>query len=267
MKLVHDMPAEAYHADMALSKSGLDQFKKSPAHYRAWRDGLTKPESTPAMEFGSAFHAAVLEPSKFASEYTVFDGDRRTKAGREDYERLQATGVTVLSKDSMDTIKAMQLAVLAHPTARKILGWDIRTEVSVFDLWNDIRVKGRIDILPEGEYAHVLCDLKTTSDASPAGFAKTAAQLRYHVQAAWYLRFFSARLKFIFIAIEKVAPYEVGVYELDTAAIAAGEAEIERQLDMFKSCQDFDSWPGYSTQLQTLSLPSWAFKQDNNNNQ
>jgi len=35
LDIMYDMPAADYHAEKALSKSGLDQFRKSPAHFRA----------------------------------------------------------------------------------------------------------------------------------------------------------------------------------------------------------------------------------------
>ena len=60
--IMYDMPASDYHEAKALSKSGLDQFRKSPAHFRAWQDGKTRNECSPALECGTASHCAVLEP-------------------------------------------------------------------------------------------------------------------------------------------------------------------------------------------------------------
>lgn len=258
-EIVYGLPAEKYHATVALSKSGLDQFQRSPAHYKAWLEGA-KEEATPAMVFGSAFHCAMLERDEYAKRYSVFDGDRRTKAGKEAYEALQASGATIITREMSDSIEAMKLSLMAHPAAGKVL-YAGETEVSVFDTVDGIKVKARIDILPDQrEVYDSLADIKTTQDASPAAFAKTAASLRYHVQAAWYLRFFPNKRRFLFIAIEKTAPYECAVYEMDQAAIDQGNAEIDKQLEFFKSCQEFNSWPGYSTAIEKLTLPNWAFK-------
>ena len=68
-EIICNMPAAIYHGTKALSKSGLDQFRKSPAHFRAWQDGTTKNESSPALEFGTAVHMAILEPELFAKSY------------------------------------------------------------------------------------------------------------------------------------------------------------------------------------------------------
>jgi hypothetical protein len=259
-EVIHGMPAEKYHSTLALSKSGLDQFQRSPAHFRAWQDGLAVNETTPAMAFGSAFHCAILEPVEYQKRYIAFAGDRRTKAGKEEYERLVSSGMTILTQDQAEAISSMKLSLQSHPAAHKALcAGD--TEVSCFDTFDGIKVKARIDLMPDHRDLYdCLADIKTTQDASPASFAKSAAQMRYHVQAAWYLRFFPTKRRFIFIAIEKTAPYEAAVYEMDDAAIAQGNAEIDKQLELFKSCQDFNSWPGYSTAIQKLNLPNWAYK-------
>ena len=259
-EIVHGLPAEKYHATLALSKSGLDQFQRSPAHFRAWQDGISTVESTPAMAFGSAFHCAMLEPIEYQKRYTTFTGDRRTKAGKEEYERISASGMTILTQEQSEAIGAMKLSLQSHPAASKLLA-NGDTEVSCFDTFDGIKVKARIDLLPDHRDVYdALADIKTTQDASPVSFAKSAAQLRYHVQAAWYLRFFPMKRRFIFIAIEKNPPYEAAVYEMDDAAIAQGNAEIDKQLELYKSCQDFNSWPGYSTAIQKLTLPNWSFK-------
>ena len=101
-------------------------------------------------------------------------------------------------------------------------------------------------------------DLKTTTDASPKGFAKSVASFRYHVQAAHYL---AAGLfdKFIFIAVEKEAPYAVACYELDADALTEGQRLRGRDLQRIANCRAMAAWPGYGDELQTISLPGWAF--------
>jgi exodeoxyribonuclease VIII len=97
--IMHDMPAADYHEAKALSKSGLDQFRKSPAHFRSWQDGKTRNESSPALEFGTAAHCAVLEPERFILTYRMFTGDRRTKQGKEDHQLIIDNGQIPLPQD------------------------------------------------------------------------------------------------------------------------------------------------------------------------
>jgi len=254
-EIICNMPASIYHSTRALSKSGLDQFRKSPAHFRAWQDGTTKNESSPALEFGTAVHMAILEPELFAKSYAVFTGDRRTKDGKAAYEAVIASGKIPLNQEQWDNITGAAAAVHAHPAAAPLLN-GIQTEVSCFDNWMGVKVKARIDGLGK-DY---IIDVKTTQDASPVAFGKSCAQFRYHVQAAWYQRITGVN-RFIFIAVEKEAPYGVACYELDEQAISLGHIIIEEQLRTYVECEQLNSWPCYSSHIQSLSLPAWAARQ------
>lgn len=253
--IMHDMPASDYHEAKALSKSGLDQFRKSPAHFRSWQDGKTRNESSPALEFGTAAHCAVLEPERFILTYRMFTGDRRTKQGKEDHQLIIDNGQIPLPQDQWNNLTGAADAVHAHPAAAGLLD-GIKTEVSYFAEWSGIEVKARLD----GIGKDYIIDLKTTQDASPAAFAKSCAQFRYHVQAAWYQRITGIN-RFIFIAVEKEAPYGVCCYELDQQAIDLGNSIIDEQLRTFIECQELNSWPCYPSTTQTLSLPAWAARQ------
>ena len=77
-----DIPADDYHTTQALSKGGLVQFSRSPAHFRAMTYDPSGGD-TPAQVIGSAFHARVLEPEVWLQEWVVMPSeiDRRTKDG------------------------------------------------------------------------------------------------------------------------------------------------------------------------------------------
>ena len=70
----------------------------------------------------------------------------------------------------------------------------------------------------------------------------------------------------MFIAVETKAPYFVGFYELDTAAIEQGRKTYLELLELYKFCRERDEWWGYAKKdgdkieaVQTLSLPAWKF--------
>jgi hypothetical protein len=100
-------------------------------------------------------------------------------------------------------------------------------------------------------------DLKSTVDASPAGFARAVARYSYHVQAAHYMAGTKCD-RFLFVAFEKTAPYACAVYELDADAIARGRDLREHALETLASCIELGVWPGYATEVQVLELPRWA---------
>ena len=254
---------EEYHAGPGLSKSGMDLLLKSPLHYLAAQQEEQKP--TPSMIFGTAVHAAVLEPDLFTERYVKApDINRRTKAGKEEYAAFQAEnkGKTILPADDYATVEAMRLAVLSSPPARKLLSGG-KAEQSYF--WEDGQtgtlLKCRPDYLrPDG----IIIDLKTTPDGSPQAFSKSCANFNYHMQAAVYTEGVNALGEqadhFVFIVIEKKLPFAVACYTLDSEAVDQGRILAREAINRYSECREKDHWPGYSAKIESLSLPAWAYR-------
>jgi exodeoxyribonuclease VIII len=256
-----------YHAHPAISKSHLDQVAKSPLHYfaRYLDPNRVAPEPTAAMAIGSAVHTHVLELDQWDARYvSAPDGiDRRTKAGKAEWEAFTtaATGRTVLPKADADLVMRMGHAVFAHPAAAMLLALPGKAETT--HMWTDeatgLQCKCRPDWLTDD--GRLLVDLKTTEDAG-RGFAKSIAQWRYHVQAAWYLDGVEQSTgtrpeQFLFLCVEKKAPYAVAVYAADAEMIDAGAQTAARDLDVLATCKAANAWPGYSDQIEPISLPAW----------
>lgn len=263
---------EAYHAGPGISKSGLDLVARSPQHY--WHSYLNpnrEPRTeTAAMKMGTAIHTAILEPADFHDRYRIMQDviDRRTKAGKEMYQayvlEAEAVGATLIS--AADAVIALDVAASCrnHPLAARLLS-EGKAEQSVF--WTDpetgVLCKCRPDWLMDPTPNHAILDVKSTADASPEAFMRSAYTYRYHVQAAWYLDGVEAATgmkpdSFIFLAIEKDAPYAPAFYFADEDMIAAGRAEYRRALRTYADCLSADLWPGYQQKLVPLSLPKWA---------
>lgn len=259
---------EEYHSGEGISKSNLDLIARSPAHYMAAMTAAREP--TPAMVMGSAFHTAVLEPEKFDEMYCIApEGiDRRTKAGKEAWAafEFENAGKDVLKADVMEAISGMKSAVLAHPLARPLVQGG-RAELSVY--WQSSIVEGvlskcRPDFVKDLEDdRYVLVDLKSTEDARPWAFERSAWSYRYHVQAAYYWdgctdAFGHAPDTFVFIAVEKAPPYAVAIYEASMEMLNAGREEYYRNLRVYKECLDTGEWPAYPVEIQKLLPPGWA---------
>ena len=250
---------DAYHALDAIGKSDLDKIAHSPMHWK-----YAEREETPAMRIGSAVHCAVLEPERFSADYVIApECDKRTKAGKEQWVEFETAnpGKTILCADDGLLCNRIADAVRSHHGALELLT-NGRPEVSA--LWcNDefrTRCRARFDWLRDDG---LIVDLKTTTDARPTAFARSCASFRYHVQAAWYQdgHFYAADtppLGFVFIAVEKTAPYAVALYELDDEAIELGRAWAERDLARYATARDLDFWSGYPAEILPLSLPRWA---------
>jgi exodeoxyribonuclease VIII len=252
-----------YHALPSISKSGLDLIHRAPALYKWRRENRQDP--TPAMRLGTLTHTAVLEPERFAAEVMVAPKiDRRTSAGKAEWQafQIEAEGRELIAADEMEKLLAIRDSVHAHPAAFKALFGNPTIEQSIF--WTDpatgVDCRCRPDCVTA---AGVIVDLKTCRDASPAGFAKSIAQYRYHVQAAFYSDGYAAAFGepprgFVFIAVETEPPYLVGVYVSSAAMVDRGRIDYHADLETFRECLATDTWPGYSTSPLTLDLPKWV---------
>ena len=144
MKLITDLLASDYHSTQAISKSGLDRINQSPAHFISW---LSEPQkSTPAIEFGSATHSAILEADTFDQFYHVGRIDRRTKEGKAQAEEIESTGKKLISEDDFGRIMRMRDSVHSHETAKDLLS-EGNAEISLLGEFANVSAKARVDWL------------------------------------------------------------------------------------------------------------------------
>lgn len=260
-----DITNEDYHKGAGVSKSDLDHIHRSPAHYMAAK--CLPHLSTPAMELGTAVHAAVLEPDKFETEFAAApDCDRRTKDGKAQYasfeQSLIGTNKKIVSAGDYDTARRIRDAVYSHRMAANMLK-DGRAEQSVY--WNEeldgekVLCKCRPDYLRSDG---IVVDLKTTEDARGDKFMRSCMAYRYYVQNAWYERGVSMALgdapcEFIFMAVEKNPPYGIGLFTLPDDLVDLGVYSAQLDLRSLVSCRKADHWPCYAEEVQVLETPKW----------
>ena len=276
---IYDVPEAAYHSGSGISNSSLKHMGKSPAHYKAALE--EEHVDSAALAFGSLFHMLVLEPERFDAEvWTAPNCARRSKDEKQTWAdfwecsegkiRVDAQGSIVykdkngvIKKDSLlnvETARKMADSVMAHPIAAKIFGKGLK-EKSIYSLDPDTGIlkRCRIDCIPD--YSNVIFDLKSTLDASPAGFAKSIANFEYHVQGAYYLDIANEqkleREVFGFVAVEKSPPYAVGVYQLSQDFLEIGRATYRERLDLLCECEAKDEWPAYGTEIIEALPPIW----------
>lgn len=255
------MTADEYHVHPAIGSSSIKTLLRSPLHFKYAQEN--KEEPTPAMVFGTACHTAILEPNHFTSSVVVkpkFEGTgARTRA---EQWALENHGKVVVTADQMADIMGMLKSVAGHKTARALLTGGAAEE-SYFDQCPDTGIvrKARPDFLRQG---HIIVDVKTTTDADPADFARTIANFGYHISAAYYLDVVTNVLgqkfdQFIIIAVEKSPPYAVSVHLLDEGTIDAGRYLYRKALKTLAECRKKNEWPGYPDQILNTAIPPWAF--------
>jgi len=258
--IVEDWTNETYHAHEGISKSGLDLISRSPAHYRY----RTFKEPSRAMEIGTAIHTAVLEPDRFFTDYMLLRDveDRRASAYK---EAVKVYGSErVLTGPEADKVAGMQESVLGNPHAQALLTHeDSKKELSIVteDPETGVVVKCRFDLLTGLKSL----DLKKTQDARPDVFAKSVANYRYMVQAAFYsdLYFWETGDKleaFGFLCVEEELPHANAIYVLDDDAIEFGRKLYRKDLNQYAECKESNIWPSIDSTPQILSLPQWAMR-------
>ncbi len=283
-----NMTNEEYHAiKERISKSGLDKIAKSPAHYK-----FEKRKETDAFKIGTITHAYILEgkkeflikPTPAAHELvTVSDLKQRCKDLRlkvsgskaDLIERLEdhypntpifevrAYAIELAAKEhnlplikaeEFEEIHAMREAVMRHPAAAKLLS-DGQAEQTFF--FNEPISGAPCKVRPDWINNGVVVDLKTTVDASPAGFIRSVMKFRYHVQDPFYSDGIQEATgieikEFYFIAVEKSPPFAVGVYKLSEELKEQGRELYRENCATWLECYNSKKWPAYSNEIIEL---------------
>ncbi len=273
-----DLSNEEYHGSAGYSSSKLKMLiEQTPAHLKHSFGVQTEP--TENMLLGTAAHALVLEPEKFATEFAVsekFDG--RTNAGKAGKAAFEASnfGKTIITQATFDKAQAMADSVLTHPIASLLVS-DVIAESSVYwwyksmDADDDSKYKTMVKVRPDAlcRAYPVIVDLKTTVDGSYTGFIKSIQNFYYHVSAAMYLEGCNqckplleemgrmAFNKFVFVCVENTAPYLTSVYELSPEYLEIGKLLYRRALRTLREGHEAD-WPGYPDEVRVIEPPGWA---------
>ena len=272
-QIIEGLPFADYCEIDAINNSGLKLILRSPSHYKKQEKKDTK-----ALVVGHAGHTATLEPHLFNHNYAVFGEGmtKTTKEGKAEWARLEATGKTILRHSEAKDAHQIAAAAHANETARKLLVG--RPELTIITELKGILCKARFDNLYNSESDHdwfmsvfgddaepgnYIADLKTTEDASPK-FEKSITNYGYDMQDAFYTDIGNAAdldIKgFIFVAVESVNPYEVGIYMLTPEWRQIGREKYKYALDTYVECCFYEEWPGYSPKIVRLAPPAFVVK-------
>ena len=262
----YDMPEALYHSgptpSPSLSYSGAKVLLAGPPG--RYFHQLTHRQHKAAWDFGHAWHSLILGKGDPVVE--VRAKDWRTKAAQEARANAYDRGFVPLLSGDVETVRSMAEVFRNDPDVGPLLA-DGVAEVSMFgrDPETGVWVRGRIDWI--NAEARAFVDVKTTTDASEAGFNKAVERFGYAMQAAWYVDLADQLPelpevdRFIFAAQEKEAPYFVHVFDLNADWLAIGRHLNRRALDLFAQCVETDNWPGYGPGITTLAPPPWLVRQ------
>jgi exodeoxyribonuclease VIII len=258
---------EAYHASPGISNSGLGLIDRSPRHYYAWHLDPHRPPQPvrPGQLEGNLLHCALLEPDEFDKRYVVGPSVHRGTKIWKEWVAAHTDRIPIQA-DQRETAFAQAESALALPDVAAAVSKGM-AEVSAY--WNDpvtgVLCRCRPDFVHEAGSGVVLLDAKSYSSAEKYEFARQAARKGYHRQDALYSDGYEIAaavsvLAFIFVVIEAEWPYAACAVMLDEASIRAGRALYRRNLDVYAQCLKTNTWPGYSSAIELVSLPNYALE-------
>jgi exodeoxyribonuclease VIII len=253
---------ETYLSAPGVQSSALKELAlRTPAHYLHRINNKKAP--TPAMEFGTKVHSALLEnvPVTIMPKF-----DRRTNEGKQGYADFLAISenMIVATEEEAERIAAMRNSVYSlEGVAEAVASGHI--ERSGYGKLRGHDLKIRPDILHNG----ILYDLKTTLNASPESFARDAFNFGYHIQAAMYLALTNviepeSAYEFRWIAVEKEAPNCASLFVASPEFIQLGMVAVVEALGKLTIMSDCSitnvEGLGYPLNAVELAPPLWALK-------
>ena len=255
-----------YRAMEGVSASDLKNMQRSPA-FAHMRGAV----STPAQEWGTAIHTAILEPEDLHKRYALdpeqpADNDaknwRATKLYKEMRAAAEAGSDGFLTAQQFADLEWIQKRVKENKIGASLheiggvreasfFAWD-----EEFGLWRKCRPDWYI------AEAHMAVDVKSAADHLPGPFARASARYGYHITAAWYIDTMEMAGHSVdhypFLVVNSAAPFEPATYTLDQDSIEQGRFEYRRALAEWRDCAELGKWPCGSNEIQELRLPEYA---------
>ena len=208
---------EEYHAHDSISASGLKTiYIKSVYHYLN-----QETYTSPAMNFGSAVHEALLENS-IDNIYTLPELNLRTKVGREERDLLikENKNKIIISQTENENLRR-----ILHNYRKNSLAMDLLSGLKAKELSHYGTIEGiPVRIRPDGMNKKQIIDIKTCQDASPRAFRSAIYTYAYNLQGCFYSEALGYDpAKFRFIAIENKYPFSIEVYGMSDDMIYYGK--------------------------------------------
>ncbi|TLD85803.1 PD-(D/E)XK nuclease-like domain-containing protein [Helicobacter sp. MIT 05-5294] len=243
-----------YDALDGLRSTDVRRILENPYGYKINK----KLSNRASLDIGSYAHAILLEPNTIDKDFTIYE---KGKGSTEAVKAIRELGLTPISKD--DAINIENAISALKKTEAYSLFNNCKFEMSFIKEYQDVMLKCKTDAVNE----NLIIDFKTTSTqggASPSSFIKSCANYGYHIQAAHYIAVTEIQ-RFVFVVLELVEPYMVGVYTLDSVSLDFGLDKVKEAIEIYKNLYKFKNNLYIDTQdyskIKTLTLPNWVYYQ------
>lgn len=256
---VVSMSDEEYFSDTGeISRSMLVTFMKSPELYHAKYIAKSILETTsPALQLGIALHEYVLEGGYHRTVTSPkFGNSKAAKAEREAFLE-ENSGKNIITFEQSELVVRMAEALLASEVCRTFLKMEGHTEqVYRWTHSTGLKCKAKIDKVAAG--APIVIDLKSSSDATPEGFAKSVGNYRYDIQGEFYCMAAGAT-HFANVVVQSSYPHITGLYQLDAEDLEKARREIDAAMERLAECYATGDWSNpWANKVTTIKVPKWV---------
>lgn len=263
-----------YHGDRnAISKSRLAKMSVCPQYFKWCEDTPQAP--TEDLIVGSAFHKLVLEYDEFYDEFAVAPiCNRRTNAGKEMWAQFEFENAekSIITQEDFEIITAMKNSLMQNKYAKALLKGEHEISFYTQDDLTEEWIKVRPDVLKVVGDRIVITDLKSCKSAMPEDFARDVVKYAYDLQAYMYcftvskvLNVPMENIDFVFMPVEKKAPYLINIFQADNLILQRGEMLYRKYIGQYHECKESGEWYGLNGKygmINTLSLPEYIIKKE-----
>jgi hypothetical protein len=220
-----------------------------------------------------------LEPDLFNKNKVIQPKfDKRTIKGKEEAKQFEDSlkeNYLVLTEEENEQLSQMRQMLSLDWDSRVRNGkseiaifWDLPEELRELHSLPETKCKAKIDLLETTENGFRIVEYKTTQDASKSEFTKQAANLKYHLSAAWYVWGLNQNtgcpmenIEYIWLAQETKKPYDWAVYKATDETLQRGWERVSQALEKYSLAIETDWTAGYKKETQELVLPLWELSQ------
>jgi hypothetical protein len=271
-----DLDEQAYHKGPGVSNSRLGEIAIS---YGLFQMGTPDRK---AFKFGRAAHCFTLENNRFKRSYAIdteYTGKSEVSLL---LNKIQYNGKALLSPTDMATIQSCHERIYQHRGAVALMKEGVLESAFYYKHESGALLRSKLDGYvenPSDELRALLKELGLTlrdgvdivfdykfseSVGNENGeFDQSIYTYGYYRQAAMYSNMYKYVKKkenvFIYINVEKKAPFDVVLYLVDPATIEAGEMDLGELIERYLAwSKEPPKWTGRSESIQLASLPHFA---------
>lgn len=283
--IYEDMPFEDYLRISAFHKSAMSALRKSPRHY--WHFKNT-PLDTKAIREGRLLETVLLEPDLFYEQFVVYpdsymdleykksakrpnppmismEWNNKKKYCQEWKKAQEETGLIPIAEKDVEEVIECAAVIASKSELKKLIQGQMQVTLVWIDPITGVLCKARIDILK----SDMIVDLKKTKDASyskegKGGFSNEILNYGYHEQGALYSDGWEVLtnelLSFVFLAVEKFAPFECAAYPLREDSLLTGRINYREMQIVYRDILDEGKYHGYPNMLQDIDIPAYKLR-------